>query len=400
MSNIIPFNSSGSEVPAHLAELFGDEGNIAAKFSINQLSYRGKVWRRIVDGEETQLTRTNSDGDVEPMPIVSVVVLDHNKGRSRAYYKGNFEEGKNTAPDCYSGDGVVPDKGVKEPCAASCATCPNSVKGSKITENGKQSTACSPFKRVAIVPSGKAIVSHPAMLLRLAQTSVWDKDNGENEAKGWYAWDQYLDMLRARGAKHTAAVETKVKFDLRMAYPKLLFSASRWLNPEEASAAKARLGESKDDIEAILTGGDKDGMMGAPAQQALPPVSDDDIGIDVVAVAAEVEAKKQAAAVKAEADKKAKAAAEKRAKKEAADKALAEAQAAAAAAEADEGEDAGGGWGDESPAAVVEKPKAKVAPAAEATKPAKSAASTPVESAAVVEGTPAGLTDLLSGWDD
>lgn len=383
-TNIIPFSSSGTDVPAHLAELFGDESNIANRISIDQLSYRGKVWRRIVGGEETQLTRKNADGDTEPVPIVSVVVLDHNKGRSRAFYKGNFEEGKNAAPDCFSGDGVTPDADVKEPCAKTCATCPNSVKGSKITDSGKQSTLCSPFKRVAIVPSA-AIAAHPAMLLRLAQTSVWDKDNGENEAKGWYAWDQYLDMLRARGAKHTAAVETKVKFDLRMAYPKLLFSAARWLNPEEASAAKVRLTESKEAIETILSGANaNDGVAGQPAttNAAQPsPESEDD-----------ADEKAAAALAKQEVDKKT---AAKAAKKAAADKALREAQAAAAEADAEDAADeSGGGFGD---LTVAAKPAAK---AVTATKAPKAAAATPVEAATVVEGTPAGLADLLSAWDD
>lgn len=396
-SEIIPFNS-GSDVPAHLADLFGDS-NIAPRISIDQLSYRGKVWRRVVGGEESQLTRTNADGDTEPVPIVSVVVFDHNKGRSRAYYPGQFEEGKNSAPTCYSGDGVTPDANVKEPCAATCATCPNSVKGSKITESGKQSTLCSPFKRVAVVPTG-ALAKHPTMLLRLAQTSVWDKDNGENEAKGWYAWDQYLDMLRARGAKHTAAVETKVKFDLRMAYPKLLFSAARWLNPEEAAVAKGRLASDAEAIEKILTGaGDKDGMMGQPA---LPKVVDDDEpapDTKATADAALVESFKKASAAEAAAKKadteaeavKKAAAAEAKAKKVAAAKAAAE--AAAAAAQAAEDEDDSGAWGE--PEAAPAKPAAKAAAAAEP----KSVASTPVAAAAVVEGTPAALADLLSDWD-
>lgn len=392
-TNIIPFSSSGNDVPAHIAALFGEDGNIAPRISIDQLSYRGKVWRRIVDGEETQLTRTNSDGDAEPVPIVSVVVLDHNKGRSRAFYEGAYEEGKNASPTCYSGDGTTPDASVKEPCAKTCATCPNSVKGSKITENGKQSTLCSPFKRVAIVPAA-GLGAHPVMLLRLAQTSVWDKDNGENEAKGWYAWDQYLDMLRARGAKHTAAVETKVKFDLRMAYPKLLFSASRWLNPEETTAAKTRITESADVIETILSGLGNDGVAGKPASPAAAQPSGPDVD--------EAEVAEQAAKAAAAADAAKKAAA-KQAKQAAAQAALAAAQAAAAAADEDDEGDAGdGGFGDmtvaaPAAAAPAAKPAAKAATAAKAP---KAAAATPVEApATVVEGTPSGLADLLAGWD-
>lgn len=391
-TNIIPFSSSGNDVPAHIAALFGEDGNIAPRISIDQLSYRGKVWRRIVDGEETQLTRTNTDGDAEPVPIVSIVVLDHNKGRSRAFYEGAYEEGKNASPSCYSGDGVTPDTSVKEPCAKTCATCPNSVKGSKITETGKQSTLCSPFKRVAIVPAA-GLGAHPVMLLRLAQTSVWDKDNGENEAKGWYAWDQYLDMLRARGAKHTAAVETKVKFDLRMAYPKLLFSASRWLNPEETTAAKTRIVESAEAIETILSGLGNDGVAGKPASPAAAQPSGPDVD------EAEVAEQAAKAAAAAEAAKKA---AAKAAKQAAAQAALAAAQAAAAAAEEDDEGDAGdGGFGAVTDAAPAAAPAAKpAAKAATAAKAPKAAAATPVESpATVVEGTPSGLADLLAGWD-
>lgn len=404
MANIIPFSNSGTaEVPAHLAALFGEEGNITARNTINQLSYRGKVWRRIVDGEETKLTKVDKDtGETIDLQIVSLVVLDHNKGRSRAFYTGGFEEGKNAKPDCYSGDGVKPDASVKEPCAPTCASCPNAVKGSKITEQGKQVTACSPFKRVAVVPTGKAIGEHPAMLLRLAQTSVWDKDNGENEAKGWYAWDQFLDMLRARGARHTAAVETRVKFDNRMAYPKLLFSAARWLNPDEAAAAKQRLADDTDAIHTILTGaGDNDGLAGRPATGTVPAqaspagksdVSDEDVAAVEAQLAAEKAEAAAAAAAKAEAEKKAKVAAEKKAKKEAAAKVAAEAAeaaaaAAAAAAAVDEDED-------EEEAGTFAAPPA-------ATPPAQTAAAKPTPGVEVeTAAAGGGLASLLEGWDD
>lgn len=272
MSNIIPFDSTGAgpaNLPAHISSVFGDDTNIAPRQTIDQLSYRGKVWRRVVDGEEVPITRPNSEtGEQEPVAVVSLVILDHNKLRSRSYFEGAYEDGKNQSPRCYSGDGIKPDPSVKEPIATACANCPNAVKGSKITDNGKQTTLCSPFKRVAVVPSAQ-IGAHPVMLLKLAQTSIWDKENPE-ESKGWYAWDNYLDMLRARGAKHTAAVETRVKFDTRMAYPKLLFSASRWLSPEEALAAKKLISDKAEAIETTINGaGNSDGVMGQPAANSV-----------------------------------------------------------------------------------------------------------------------------------
>lgn len=387
MSNIVPFSSA--QVPAHLADVFGDSSNINSRVSINQLSVKGKVWRRIVNGEETQLTRADPEtGDRIPVSIVSLIVLDQNRDRSRAYYPGGFEEGKNAVPACYSADGVTPDADVKEPCAKTCASCPNSVKGSKITENNKQVTACSPYKRIAVVPTG-AVATHPIMLLKLAQTSIWDKDNGENEAQGWYAWDQYLDMLRARGAKHTAAVETKVKFDIRAAYPKLLFSAARWLNADEAAQAKMRIDSEADTLAAILTGSaSHDGVTGQPsaeyaaAQQTATPAPASAPAVDTAAEAA------FAAAEKAKAEKAAQAKAEKAAKAKAAADAAAKAAAEAARAAADaEADDGFGGVTD----APVKREVVRGVPA--------SAASTPVSAPATVAGTPAGLSDLLAGWD-
>jgi hypothetical protein len=220
-------------VPAHLAA-FNDDSNIAVRDSLPTLSFKGKVWRTKIEGEEVQLMRKNADGDTEPVPMVKIVVLDANRNRSRAYYEGSFVEGSSKAPDCWSGDGIKPDKDVKQPCAATCASCPNSVKGSKINDNGKETTACSATKRVAVLPIAKLTMA--PMLLKIPQTSIWDKNNAEHEATGFYAWDQYLDFLRARGAKHTAAVVTKVKFDPNVAYPKLLFAAERWLEEAEMQA--------------------------------------------------------------------------------------------------------------------------------------------------------------------
>lgn len=387
MSNIIPFVSTGvAEVPAHLAALFDGDSNIAPRFTINQLSYRGKIWRRIVEGEETVLTRVNNEtGEEEPMPIVSLVILDQNRNRSRAFYAGSYEEGKNAAPDCYSGDGVTPDASVKEPCSETCATCPNAVKGSKITESGKQTTLCSPFKRIAVVPS-QHVGQHPPMLLRIAQTSVWDKDNAENEAKGWYAYDQYVDMLRARGAKHTAVVETKVKFDMRTAYPKLLFSASRWLNPDEAAAAKQLLATDAVAIKDILTGGGADGVMGTPAHA---PAAD---GADTAAAAPAAKAPK---ATKPAVDPAvAAAAAAAKVKADAKAARIAAAQAALEAAAADDDDD------NPAPAAAA-APKTTPKATKPAAQPQAPEPETPAATGTtVVSGAPSELGALLAGWDD
>ena len=235
MANLVPFQQQNVAVPSHIAKFLADHSNIDPKATVPQLSFRGKVWRIVLDGEETTVTK-----DEEPVSTVRVVVLDHNKSRSRSYYEGAYEEGKAAMPACWSSDGEKPDKGVAEPQGKTCATCPQSVKGSKITPNGKEVTACSQYKRVVVVPHND--LTFTPLLLRIPQTSMWDKHNDENEAKGWYAWDQYLDMLRARGAVHTSIVITKIKFDARTAYPKLLFAAHDYLSAADLATVSEMLG--------------------------------------------------------------------------------------------------------------------------------------------------------------
>lgn len=225
------FNSA-SAMPAHVANAFGDAENIVARETTPALTFRGKTWRLRVNGEENVVTRM-VDGEALPAQTIQVVVLNLNAKRSRLFYEGAFEEGKNAAPRCWSSNGEAPDADCHSPCAATCAACPNSVKGSKITPNGKETTACGSVKRLAVVPVG-ALEMEP-LLLKVPQTSMWDKNNPEAEAKGYYAWDQYADFLRQRGVKHTAAVVTRIRFDPNVAYPKLLFTAARWLEADEAA---------------------------------------------------------------------------------------------------------------------------------------------------------------------
>jgi hypothetical protein len=234
----------GAQLPEHLVDI-GLEDNVVGRDQIPQLSFRGKVWRGIIDGIETIVPAA----DGEPATSVQVVILDYNKKRSRAYYEGAYVEGQNKAPVCWSKDGEVPDESVQQKQHPTCAGCPQSVKGSRVTDSNKAVAACGQYKRAVVVPEQD--VSFEPLLIKIPQTSMWDKDNKENEAKGWFAFDQYMDMLKARGVMHTAKVITRIKFDSRMAYPKLLFKAVDYTPAEAVPKIKAQLAK-KEKIEALL----------------------------------------------------------------------------------------------------------------------------------------------------
>ncbi len=364
-TQVIPFDAQSAVIPAYAEAAFGDSANIGPKASIPSLSFKGKVWRIAMGGEETVITRKNQDGEDEPTPIVKMVVLNFLKGRSRTYYEGAYEEGKAAAPRCSSIDGVKPDESISEPMSPTCAACPMSAKGSKVTDAGKATTACAQGKRLVVVPASK--LDFQPLLLRLAPTSIWDKDNAENEAKGWYAWDQYVDWLRSKGVKNTAMVVTHIKFDQRVAYPKLLFKGAGWLDDAGAKATAAIW--NSEPVMDILNG--KEFAEKKPEQTTGPAGDDDDEGEQVAAAPAAPAAAAPAAAAPAAKPKKPKAA----------PAAQAAPAAAAPAPTADDDDDDGGDY----------IPATQASPAAAAAKP--------VEPAAPAAGG-TGLGDLMAEWDD
>lgn len=342
-TNVVPF--ANTALPAHF-NTSPEETNIIPKESAPTLSYRGKVWRLSKDGEESAIMGKNG----EPAPNVPVILLDHIKPRSRVFFAGKYVAGENKSPDCASMEGLVPDANIVEPVSKSCKTCPNAVKGSKINDSGAATTLCTQTKRVAVVMASNP-TSDP-YLLRLAPTSIWDKNNKENEDAGWYAWDQYLAMLTAKGCTNTAQVLTRMKFDHRVEYPKVLFSAARWLTPEEWALMKDKWKDPA--VKDVLFGKSTD--VAAPEADAPDGADDDGIAIATPAAApAPARAPRAPRAAPAPAP-------------------------VAAPAAADDGDDD----------VVI----AAAAPAAAA--PAPAAAAVPVAPATAN----AGLSSLLSGWDD
>lgn len=230
MSNIVPFEANTNvSIPQHLAALFGG-GNIALGDGFPSISVKGKVFTINKDGNKTGLMTKDAEGNEFPTPSIKVVVLGQTPGRSRTFYEGSFTDDSTAKPSCHSYDGIKPATDSESPQCATCAACEQSVKGSKISEEGNATTACAVNKLLVVAPSNKVTLDN-LFRMRLAVTSLYDKDNPE-EAKGWYPWDLFLKFLKSRGVAHTAMVETSIKFDPKAAYPKLLFRASGMLSED------------------------------------------------------------------------------------------------------------------------------------------------------------------------
>lgn len=224
-------------VPDHIKAFLEENSNIPASDSTPTLSLKGKVFSIVLGGEATKVMRVNQEGEEEAVQILPVVILASAERRGRNFYEGAYDPENRAAPVCWSTDGVKPDASITEPKASKCATCPLSAKGSKVTDNGKEAVACQEFRMIAVVPAHD--LEFEPLRVRLPITSDFDGRNKEAQAKGWYGFKNYLDLLRSKGYKDTRALSTKLRFDPSAEYPKLQFSPGKWLTPEALDKVKA-----------------------------------------------------------------------------------------------------------------------------------------------------------------
>jgi len=250
MSTAMTLFGAGGQVPAHIskmAERLG--GNIPDRQSTPSLTYTGKTWTVSKDGKKQQLMTRNAEGDEVPLTVMRVIILDAALRRGRSYYEGAYDPNNVSQPRCWSSDGEAPSEHVKEPFAAKCASCPWSAKGSKVNERGDSVVACSQHRMLAVVPSQALGIG--ALRLKIAITSDYDKESPDQNAEGWFSFQDYKNWLKSQGIDHTARVVTKIKFDTTAEYPKLMFCAEKWV--DEANAERVIELVEADETKKLLT---------------------------------------------------------------------------------------------------------------------------------------------------
>ena len=230
MGNVVKMTGN---VPSKLLAKLGSAADVNDDLSAGVsggfavLAFRGSKWRIKSGGEEHPIL--NEDGD--PISSLRVLILKGNRHISKNFYAGSYEEGSADHPDCFSVDGIHPDAGVESPVSKTCATCPNNVFGSRITESGKKAKACSDSRRLAVVPEGdfaNELYGGP-MLLRVPPASL-------NELAA------FTKKMKAKNFPYNTII-TRVSFDLDTAYPKLMFNAVRPLTDDEADTILEHLAD-------------------------------------------------------------------------------------------------------------------------------------------------------------
>lgn len=272
MSSVIPFASSN--LPAHIAARAKGRSNTALTSHVGNggfpvLSIKGKVFTLVKQDERKVITR-ELDGEQVPAAALEIVIIAANPNLSKVWYKGGYEDGANSKPDCFSNNGISPDDSVETPQAKKCATCPKNVWGSGQNGKGK---ACGDSRRIAIAAPDQ--INEP-MLLRVPAASL--KPLAE-----------YGKKLDNRGASFDAVV-TKIKFDMEEATPKLVFVPVGFLDENQLSAVDEAAASDK--VQQII------GLQEAK-QEALPaPAAEDDDGFAEFDKAAKAPTKEEAPAKK------------------------------------------------------------------------------------------------------
>ena len=219
MTNVVPF------APGQVSRVFGngpvqDDLSAGVQASFGVIGYKGKVWSIKYRGDEVQLLRQDGDG---ARNSIEVVLVGAAKNLSKIYYASGYTEGANSAPDCFSTDGIVPSPSAVSKQSATCAACPQNVWGSKISEvSGKPTKRCADSKRLAIVPLQdipNEMYGGP-MLLRVPAASLQELA-------------QYGQKMQQLGYP-SYAIGTRISFDTEVSYPRFTFQAIRPLNDDEA----------------------------------------------------------------------------------------------------------------------------------------------------------------------
>ncbi len=225
--------------------------------SFGILGIKGGKLRVKYKGQETILSMQHPQDPSQSIPVsfVDVVIVKANNFLNKQYYKGNYAEGSNQPPDCYSLNGKTPSPQVTAPQHKTCALCPMNQFGSKIGDDGKKQKACRDTKKLAVVPLGdiRNSTMGGAMLFRVPPSALKDLST-------------MSDALKGRGYPYNS-VAVRIGFDTSVSHPKPTFQALRALTDAEADLVLEMF--ASDSVEAVLAN-DEDVVPAAGAEAPIP----------------------------------------------------------------------------------------------------------------------------------
>lgn len=266
---MILFKTADAVVPDFFKQ--GDDftKRLAGNSSSKTISIKGGVWRMLSGGEEVARNEERA---------MNFVIINAAPNVSRVFYEGNYEEGKDLAPSCFSADGKQPDAASPAPQASSCANCPQNIAGS----GQNNSRACRFNQRFAVVLEGD--ISGSVYRLQLPAKSLFGKPEGSK-----MPMQAYAKFLAGHNVPMSGVV-TEARFDTAESVPVLRFTAVRPLKQEEWDQVK----EQKDTDEALQAIEFKFTPKEAAVVPALPFAKEDVVAVEPPKPAAAAEPVKRA----------------------------------------------------------------------------------------------------------
>lgn len=315
MSNIIPFNETAFQLPAHLMSASAGlslndaaEEFSAVKYPVISIK-NGRFWLKRDDDKNMILRpKANATDPDEPATYIDLVVL--NLQKSKTFYAEGYTDGSEAKPDCSSNDGVKPDSGAENKQCDTCALCPHNAWGSGTNDKGEatKGKACSDVLRLAVAAATN--IDDP-MLLRVPPASL----------------KNLSEMSRLLSKKNIPlnAVLVRTSFDSAATGVVLTFKPVGFLDAAGFAQSQSKM---TDDLVLAIVGKSTRGVLdNVPAHVAAISVGKPAEPPKVEAPKVDAEAEAAAKAAKAKAEAKAKKVAAARAAAEAAAKAAAEAEA-------------------------------------------------------------------------
>lgn len=267
MNDMVMFDPhSQMPVPAYLQ---GADNNVNAGLLAvagaggNRIGLKGNRFRLIVNGREEAVL------DQLTLDVHVIGVFPH---ISRVFYANGYDPSSEAKepPTCYSADGIAPAEDVHQKQCATCDLCPQNVKGSKLTDTGQKTKACSYMQRLVVMLPGDP----DGRFFRLdvkAQGLFGEGIPAQNK----YNLIEYGKAIANRSVDVSVLV-TRISFDPNSSTPKLLFQPVRYVTNEEFEDVRAALARPdlsdmvKVNMKTVDLSGEVDGDDDAPVQQQAP----------------------------------------------------------------------------------------------------------------------------------
>ena len=254
MNTEVDIFSQGGAVATTGSRDDGFTSNITgSSITSKRISIRNNVFRLMVNGKEI---------DKSDERHIDIVIVNASPSVHRMYFAGEYKPGmKLSPPACWTSDSVKPDAEVDAPQNATCAECPQNIKGSG--PNGTK--ACRFSRRIAVVRADD--LNGDVFQVTLPSQSIFG--NGTAERRPLH---EYTDYVRAN-SQNLMSVVSRMSFDMDSSSTKVGFKPIRILNDEEYDLCSEK--SKSDDAKRAITlsvniNKDESGQTPPPAPTAEP----------------------------------------------------------------------------------------------------------------------------------